>query len=53
MRRLLTDDELVQQLRRDILGRTARTWEEYASEVWEDIVVPELSSFELDEERRQ
>jgi glycosyltransferase involved in cell wall biosynthesis len=37
MRRLLTDDELVRQLRRDIQARTARTWEEYASEVWDDI----------------
>ncbi len=53
MRKLLTDDELVQKLRREILGRTARTWEEYASEVWENIVVPELTSSEPDEETRQ
>jgi len=39
MRRLLTDDELLDQLRRDILARTGRTWEDYASEVWDDIVV--------------
>ena len=51
MRRLLTDDELFQQLRRDILARTGRTWDDYASEVWDNIVVPGRDSSEPGEGR--
>ncbi|MGA7923489.1 MAG: glycosyltransferase, partial [Thermoplasmata archaeon] len=52
MRRLLTDDELVAQLRRDILARPVRTWQDYASEAWDNLVVPSLGSPEPDEDRR-
>jgi glycosyltransferase involved in cell wall biosynthesis len=53
MRRLLTDDELVHQLRREILARTVRTWEDYASEVWDNIVVPGRDSSDSGEIRRR
>jgi glycosyltransferase involved in cell wall biosynthesis len=52
MRTMLTDDDLVRQLRRDIRARPARTWEEYASEVWGSIVVPELSALGSQANRR-
>jgi glycosyltransferase involved in cell wall biosynthesis len=52
MRRLLTDEELVRQLRRDIHARTARTWEEYASEVWDDIFSAPTFSSKPDRDRR-
>ena len=42
MRTLLTDDGLVEHLRRAIAARPTRTWEDYASELWDSIVVPGL-----------
>jgi glycosyltransferase involved in cell wall biosynthesis len=42
MRRLLTDDDLVDALRREIAARPVRTWEQYADELWERLVIPEL-----------
>ena len=42
MRTMLLDDDLVRRLRRDIRARSTRTWYEYASELWDSIVVPEL-----------
>lgn len=46
MRTLLTDDDVVQQLRRDIQARPGRTWDEYATELWNSIVAPELDILE-------
>jgi glycosyltransferase involved in cell wall biosynthesis len=34
MRELLTDDELLEELRRDAAARPTRTWDDYADEVW-------------------
>jgi glycosyltransferase involved in cell wall biosynthesis len=34
MRALLTDDELLERLRREAAGRPTRTWDDYAEEVW-------------------
>ena len=42
MRTMLLDDDLVRLLRHDIRARPTRTWDEYASELWDSIVVPEL-----------
>ena len=42
MRRLLTDDGLLNELRVQIRGRTPRTWEQYAGDLWECLVTPEL-----------
>ena len=42
MRRLLTDDDLLNKMRLQIRGRTPRTWEHYAEELWECLVAPEL-----------
>jgi glycosyltransferase involved in cell wall biosynthesis len=52
MRSLLVDDELLQQLHRDIRARSARTWDDYATEVWETIVVPEVEECRSGERRR-
>jgi glycosyltransferase involved in cell wall biosynthesis len=40
MRRLLTDDELLQQLRAQARSRPPRTWDDYARDLWDDLVVP-------------
>ncbi|GAB4049549.1 glycosyltransferase family 4 protein [Catellatospora paridis] len=40
MRRLLTDDELLQQLRMQARSRPPRTWDDYARDLWNDLVVP-------------
>jgi hypothetical protein len=40
MRRLLTDDELLQQLRAQARSRPPRTWDDYARDLWEKLVVP-------------
>lgn len=42
MRLLLTDDEVLGRLRREILDRPARSWTEYAAELWDCLVAPEL-----------
>lgn len=34
MRRLLTDDELIEQLHREAAARPLRTWDHYAGELW-------------------
>ena len=47
MRTLLTDDEAVRSLREQISLRPVRTWEEYASELWDGTVSPELAALEL------
>jgi hypothetical protein len=52
MRMLLTDDGLVRQLRHDIYARPVRTWEDYAAEVWDSIVVSELEALRLERESR-
>jgi len=44
MRSLLTDDPLVAGLRDQARGRTSRTWETYAAELWDALVAPELAS---------
>ena len=51
MRALLTDDELVQQLRREIAARTPRTWDDYAFEVWDSLVVKPLGPPDYCEDR--
>lgn len=38
MRTLLTDDALVDRLRREAAARPARSWEQYATEVWDALV---------------
>jgi glycosyltransferase involved in cell wall biosynthesis len=38
MRRLLTDDDLVAELRTAALRRPPRTWDDYAGELWEALV---------------
>jgi len=35
MRSLLTDDDLYQRLRQEAVGRTWKSWDRYAQEVWE------------------
>lgn len=40
MRRLLTDDDLLRDLREAAARRPARTWDDYASELWDALVVP-------------
>lgn len=42
MRRLLTDDGAVDALRAEILARPSRTWHDYADELWDALVAPEL-----------
>ena len=41
MRRLITDDDLLDSLHRQIANRPVRTWQEYASDLWEGLVAPE------------
>jgi glycosyltransferase involved in cell wall biosynthesis len=38
MRRLLTDDQLVEKLRAEAKGRPSRTWDDYARELWAAMV---------------
>jgi glycosyltransferase involved in cell wall biosynthesis len=40
MRRLLTDDDLVAELRQQAAARPPRTWDDYARELWSALVVP-------------
>jgi glycosyltransferase involved in cell wall biosynthesis len=42
MRALLTDDHLLHTLRDQIQARPTRTWQQYATELWEHLVQPEL-----------
>lgn len=42
MRTLLTDDEVLARLHREIAGRDERTWSDYADDLWEHLVAPEL-----------
>lgn len=42
MRLLLTDDEVLSRLRREILERPVRSWSQYAADVWDALVAPEL-----------
>lgn len=49
MRRLLTDDELVRRLQAEIRHRPERSWEDYASEIWDRLVLPELLTLAAEE----
>ncbi len=42
MGRLLVDDDLLMRLRREIIERPVQSWADYASELWDALVVPEL-----------
>jgi glycosyltransferase involved in cell wall biosynthesis len=42
MRTLLTDDDALARLREQIARRPERTWQDYADELWERLVQPEL-----------
>lgn len=42
MRTLLTDDDALARLREQIARRPERTWQDYADELWERLVRPEL-----------
>lgn len=44
MRRLLTDDELLGRLQGEATGRVRRTWDDYAADLWDALVVPLRSS---------
>lgn len=44
MRTLLTDDGAVARLRAEIARRPERTWQDYADELWELLVKPELQA---------
>jgi glycosyltransferase involved in cell wall biosynthesis len=44
MRRLLTDDHLLRTLQQQARNRPTRTWEQYASELWDHLVRPELTT---------
>jgi glycosyltransferase involved in cell wall biosynthesis len=39
MRRLLTDDALIEQLAADARQRPTRTWDDYARELWDVLAV--------------
>lgn len=43
MRQLLTDDSLVSGLRKQIVARRHRGWDDYAGELWDELVANELS----------
>lgn len=43
MRRLLTDPDALAALRAEIRERPRRSWRDYADELWERLVAPELS----------
>ena len=40
MRTLLTDSAALEQLRAEIGARPVRTWNDYADELWDNLVVP-------------
>ncbi|TFB66992.1 glycosyltransferase [Cryobacterium sp. Hz9] len=40
MRTLLTDDEVLAALQREIGARTVRNWDDYADELWEQLIEP-------------
>lgn len=40
MRRLLTDTDELERLRAEIIRRPARTWDDYANDLWNGLVVP-------------
>jgi len=42
MRTLLTDDQVLARLRAQVADRPERTWQDYADELWERLVDPEL-----------
>ncbi len=42
MRILLTDPVVLERLRAEIAARPERTWQDYADELWENLVEPEL-----------
>ncbi len=44
MRTLLTDTAVLAQLRHEIAARRDRTWADYAAELWEKLVAPELAA---------
>jgi glycosyltransferase involved in cell wall biosynthesis len=44
MRTLLTDDEALRRLREQAEARPVRTWEEYAADLWDRLVAPELAA---------
>jgi glycosyltransferase involved in cell wall biosynthesis len=44
MRTLLSDDARLQKLKDEIAARPARTWNQYAAELWTALVQPELES---------
>lgn len=48
MRRLLTDDELLEGLRHEAANRPLRTALEYATELWDVLVEPELAAEEAE-----
>jgi glycosyltransferase involved in cell wall biosynthesis len=46
MRTLLTDDVALRRLRGQIASRPERSWQDYADELWNRLVEPELSKLE-------
>lgn len=44
MRTLLTDDDVLARLRAEIARRPERTWQDYADELWTQLVEPELQA---------
>jgi glycosyltransferase involved in cell wall biosynthesis len=46
MRQLLTDDDLLARLRHQTRTRPTRTWEHYATELWDHLVQPELTNLQ-------
>ena len=48
MRLLLSDDATLADLRSQIQQRPRRTWEDYASGLWTEVVQPELDAIELE-----
>jgi glycosyltransferase involved in cell wall biosynthesis len=49
MRTLLTDDRMLERLRDEARSRTPRTWEDYASDLWDTLVAPELLRSDAEE----
>jgi glycosyltransferase involved in cell wall biosynthesis len=43
MRAMLTDDELIGRLRSEIKSRPLHTWTQYAQQLWQTVVEPELA----------
>jgi predicted nucleic acid-binding protein len=48
MRRLLIDDQLIATLQHEAARRPRRTWDDYARELWDALVVPAAASQERD-----